>query len=464
MSRWKRILAAFLAAALTVPFAACGGDTETSDGGTEDSSQAVEGNVISGKYSDDWIIDQSKYEGKTLSIWTWWDLTESEKVKMGIETFEERTGATVDWQVLGWGDYPTQLVTAVSGGGGPDICFVGLENMPSYAINNIVLPVSDYIDYENPVITIFEGGKEAYTYKGKVYGLTDTESQCHKLYYRKSAFQNMGLEDPVDVFNRGEWTWDKFVEMGQQLTYDSDGNGEIDKYGYWAWSTFQWFSSNSARFIDFDEAGNPYFSMGEPNALESLQFLRDLDFANGSYKISAPWIMDHDPHTDFVAGRTAMDYWGDYILGDIENEGFRSQLGDDLGFVPCPIGPSYSGSNTTADVGDVLAICIGAGSDQPDLAALFMLLRRAPRNEEDETAKLEKSLETDLYKYGDQAGVDLAYLMSANAVFNQAGGYGKLGTIVDNILNDASVTPAQAVEANRAAAEAQIARTIEGTV
>ena len=328
-----------------------------------------------------------------------------------------------------------------------------------YAIKNIMLPVSDYLDYDTAPITISPGGRDAYTYKGKVYGLTSIPDS-HKLFYRKSAFQNLGIEDPRDIFERGEWTWDKFLEVGRELTYDSDGDGATDKYAYWSWNTFQWFTSNSASFISYDETGTPYFSMGEPNALEALQMIRDMDSANGVYKITAPWMVDHAPDTDLISGRIAMNYTNDSYIGDMNNEGFRSQMGDDLGFVPCPLGPSYTGSNRTADQGGTLGECIGAGSDNPELAVLFMLLKTAPRNAEDEKELAEKAAELQLYKYEDQAGIDLANEMAMNSVFNLAGGYNKLQTIVDNIINDSSATPAQAVEANRAAAENQIAKVL----
>ena len=43
------------------------------------------------------------------------------------------------------------------------------------------------------------------------------------------------LENPQDLYDRGEWTWEKFREYCRILTKDTDGDNNIDQWGYSGW-------------------------------------------------------------------------------------------------------------------------------------------------------------------------------------------------------------------------------------
>ena len=73
----------------------------------------------------------------------------------------------------------------------------------------------------------FPGALEAYTYKGKLYGIPMSMS-VHVMLLNLDHFAEAGVEPPEN----GRWTWDEFVEKAKALTFDSDGDGVIDKYGF----------------------------------------------------------------------------------------------------------------------------------------------------------------------------------------------------------------------------------------
>ena len=60
----------------------------------------------------------------------------------------------------------------------------------------------------------------------------DTVAATYPLAYNKQMLEDNNLEDPRELYKRGEWTWDKFIEYCQVLTQDTDGDGQIDQYGY----------------------------------------------------------------------------------------------------------------------------------------------------------------------------------------------------------------------------------------
>lgn len=44
--------------------------------------------------------------------------------------------------------------------------------------------------------------------------------------------EDLGLEDPQELYNKGQWTWEKFAEYAKAGTRDTDNDGSIDVYGY----------------------------------------------------------------------------------------------------------------------------------------------------------------------------------------------------------------------------------------
>ena len=44
-------------------------------------------------------------------------------------------------------------------------------------------------------------------------------------------FKEAGLPSLYDLIESGEWTWEKMREIAAALVADTDGDGQIDRYG-----------------------------------------------------------------------------------------------------------------------------------------------------------------------------------------------------------------------------------------
>lgn len=51
------------------------------------------------------------------------------------------------------------------------------------------------------------------------------------IVWNKDMFEAEGLPNLYELVESGEWTWDKFRELAAKLTADTDGDGQIDRYG-----------------------------------------------------------------------------------------------------------------------------------------------------------------------------------------------------------------------------------------
>jgi multiple sugar transport system substrate-binding protein len=436
----KKVMVKAITAAVTVAMAVglagCNVATGGKKGGTRDSLK----------------IDSKKYAGKTLEIWQWWD--EGEGGQEIMKQFKEKAGVEIKWVNVPWDQYQQKLVTGVTAGTGPDLIWFETFAKPSWFIKGIALPIGDYIDHNKPAFQKYHKAvREFYTFKGKTWGYSDEFANSNMLFYNKEMFENNGLEDPLKLYKEKKWTWDKFFELGQALTQDTNGDGKIDVYAYDAWPTEQWIFTNGADFVTYDDQGNAKFALDDPKAIKGMQALRDLE---QKYKIKSPWNPDKDPQQKFMSGETAMNYWGWWDLGK-----FRDHFGDKLGFVPFPVGPDFKGDSRDL-VGNAVHGFAKTCKD-PELAALYMEFARLPESKEKQKQQEQEQLERDLKNFGSQEMIDLAKKMANNGTFSPMGGLGKFGDLWGQMTWGAGdKSPAQAVAEHKQAAQAEIDNAMSG--
>ncbi len=159
--------------------------------------------------------------------------------------------------------------------------------------------------------------------------------EARVIMWNKSLFEREGLESLYDIYERGEWTWDKFEEIAYALTKDTDGDGEYDQFGLGCSAilkeTYDWLVSNGARLAHVDEDGKLVFDLLRPEVIETFDFMQKL-WGDGVY-------------TDEI-DRSQAGMWFD-IGTHISNPGrqaeFYSVQSDEWGIIPPPQGPNGKG-------------------------------------------------------------------------------------------------------------------------
>jgi hypothetical protein len=51
------------------------------------------------------------------------------------------------------------------------------------------------------------------------------------LYYNKTMFEEYEVKTPKEYFDEGQWNWDNFMKVMEEMTKDKDDDGEVDTYG-----------------------------------------------------------------------------------------------------------------------------------------------------------------------------------------------------------------------------------------
>ena len=220
-----------------------------------------------------------------------------------ISRFErENPGITVKYQVIPWAEDPhLQYQTALIGGNMADVFSLGDAKQLHFAEAGFLEPLDQYI---SPALLedLSRATVERVTYDGKLIALPWYVS-VRSLFYRKDLLAEENIPEPTT-----SWTWEEFVTYAKRLTKDTDGDGQIDQYGFGTSglyvSQYQPFlRQNNADFLDEEKW---VATADDPAAVEALQFYIDLI---RKHKVVPPGVSTidlHDIQRMFANGRVAM--------------------------------------------------------------------------------------------------------------------------------------------------------------
>jgi multiple sugar transport system substrate-binding protein len=239
----------------------------------------------------------------TVTItWSFWgDPWEAEINRRVGRAFEaENPSIKLELVHRPWSEYFTWLREEWRQGRSPDVMF--LNYIRSYAPEGAIEPLDAYIARDRYDLSDFYPRLlELFAYQGTYYGLP-RDNDTKVIYYNKSLLTQAGLEPPASG-----WSWTDLRNLATRLT-KRDGFGRTLQYGfafeasYW-WQLWVW--QNGGDVVD-DSLNPTRVRLDEPGAIDALQFLVDLIYADRSAP-PAPVLLDTDQIAQhFRQGKVAM--------------------------------------------------------------------------------------------------------------------------------------------------------------
>lgn len=292
-------------------------------------------------------------EGSKLTFWVISPFTPDENAPIfgAAQQYQEETGVEVVVESTAPPDMLNKLITAVRGGGGPDVVSVDSAWNATLGAAEILIDVTDRF---SPIADqFFPGPVETGIYQGKQYAAPWYTNNV-ALFYNKGLFSAAGIESPPA-------TWDELVETGTALTSGESygimlGGGGFGAFEFWP---FAW--QNGATLINEDGTQAEF---GNEAGMGAWQYYSDLYL---THKIVPEDIKSAGESWDqvfapFIQERAAMVMAGDWAIFAI-NEG-NPDL--DLGVAPLPKGKE------AATVIGGYNLGIPATSEQADAAWAFI--------------------------------------------------------------------------------------------
>ncbi len=474
MIKIKKFATATLAAAVAFSMAACGSVNTNTEGGSSDSSAGTASSSSSSAGESTATASTSGFSRtnadgtRRIVFGSWWvqhydsndtsledspdysaslDQEGQDETKLAenainrkiaelkfdnVKTLEEKYNCTFEWQNLTYTGTQESINTSIlAGTPDADIYLVDTGMAIPAQANGLaidlktVLPADADIFTDQNVIQYLDLGDG----KACILKRTEAQSQVEATYplaFNEQMLADANLEDPRDLWERGEWTWDKFIEYCQALTKDTDGDGQVDQYGYcgFATDTFgQLMMSNGATIAVGTQQTIDSAPVGE-----ALQMLSDMF---NVYNICYPYDYEGTPsdsmrrqYREGNIGFFPIAAWieADGPDYDWDNSG-TEDLKFDISYVRWPVGPSGNkdtNAGKNASAGEFYII--PSGIDNPELVYNFLY---DYWNWMDGDYSLRDSRET-LHWWYDVTGRDEEHRVANFNIMNECGAHSQL--------------------------------------
>ncbi len=196
------------------------------------------------------------------------------------------------------------------------------------------LATLDSIDLDDPKWS--QTAIETMTVGDSVYGVSKFGRPSRVIFFNKRLFEDAGMDPDYlyDLQAAGEWTWDKFVEVSEKLTKDTDNDGVNDVYAinanYGVFGNAAIFS-NEGSYMEIDENGKYFYNLDSPESLEAIEWCSEY------------WKTDYDLAPEHWNGHRELFYNGKvgmYLGSEWECTVLTNdKMTDDWGMVAFPKGP-----------------------------------------------------------------------------------------------------------------------------
>lgn len=380
----KKVLAASLAAAMTMSVAACGEKTPAASTSTEpvaSTEPEVSASVEEEEPSPYTVLKDENgnvYDlgGMEIIVRDWWS---SEEPAAPQNDFDEAQLAYREWAqetynfkirslaISDWGSAPADFVDYVtSGGDDNNYVFVlrGDAAVTSAMNNNLMydLATLDCLDFSEAKFTNNKC-HELYSKGSHVYacfaGYTEPRTG---VYFNKDILAAAGIDPelPYDLQAKDEWTWEAWEDMLAKVQKygDTNNDGEQDIWAMTAnegvMTTAAVFSNNGL-YVGMDADGNYTYEVENPNTVAGLEFAAKI-FTE--YDWNGPEGAQWDYYKEqFLNGGAAFlpdDYYMANSTGELAETSF------DLGWVMFPKGPNGSLVQISTDNPHAIPACYDA--------------------------------------------------------------------------------------------------------
>jgi hypothetical protein len=360
----KKLLSLILAGSMVLSFAGCSKDSkETSADPTTAPTTATEATATTAPDNTTPTNGggRAEYDSegrRIIKVGTWYDhyytsdhdaiednpdVTDVDAAQMQLDNMraiEEKYNVKFQFVNLTWeGVMESINVSIMSGKPDVDIYECDLQFGVPAAMNGYAMNIADFAAADNDIFT----DQNVLTYlnimdsdENYLFKQVNKSNQLggSPLSFNMDMIKEANLENPQDLWDRGEWTWDKFEEYLKVLTKDTNGDGATDVYGYAGWWTVllqNLLMSNGATI-----AGDVKEGLSSPSTIETMELIQRMYVED---KTAAPWNQDDWNANNQLYGNKQCAFFtgAAWVYSEF---GISPDCGFEIGVVPWPVGPS----------------------------------------------------------------------------------------------------------------------------
>ena len=384
MKGYKRIAACAAAVMMAAAMTACGdtdSGTTSSNGGSTDNSTDGAVTTVMGKdleESQQQVIDDiasdSKADDRVLTNtnikwFSFWDInpTSSEDKDIGVDLalFKSKYNGTIEYISTTWNTKFDDLAAAVLAHESPDFC--GADDMdmfPKGAIKEMIEPIDDYINFDSDLWKDVKTACDQFVYHGGHYVGVSRVDPAYIWIYNKTVLQELGIEEPAEMFANGTWNWETMGDMCKAFA-----DPENDKYALDAWYYENALTESTGIPLIGMENGEIVNNIEDPRIAKVQEYMYELQKNNVVYP----------KHENGWNVRGGKDKWGTGLASGLT-------LFYPIGFWAIEDAPSATAPFGDISAGDVMFAPVPCDKDSdaqyiPSRVHGFCIVNNAPNPE-----------------------------------------------------------------------------------
>lgn len=256
-----------------------------------------------------------------------------ERVQELIDEFNEANpDVVVTQEVQSWGDIYQKAPAAVAAGNAPEMLFAIPDFTPILKDLGQLQDMSEFVAELDEQHSFYSTAVEPYSYDEGVWAVP-LYNMAHSLWYRKSAFEEAGVEPPT--------TWDEWLAAAETLTTE-------DQYGIGLPANRQLYTDQTVYDLMVNAGADEIYNEDGSLRFDNPQTVAAYDFYNQLYQFSPPdspnWTWG-EAEACFASGSCAMILQFTVITTyDTQAEGDP----EDLGVMAIPHSDDVEESDTIA--------------------------------------------------------------------------------------------------------------------
>lgn len=139
-------------------------------------------------------------------------------------------GRIFEYYSVAFGERYDKLGAAIASGNSPDLFPFDTNDYPYGVLKGRYQPIDELIDFDSPKWANMKELMDLYKLNGRYYCAFWEISLYNVMFYRQSMIDEIGVEDPRDMFYEGKWDWDAFLDIARIWKDSREGRYVVDGY------------------------------------------------------------------------------------------------------------------------------------------------------------------------------------------------------------------------------------------
>ncbi|MDE7094087.1 MAG: extracellular solute-binding protein, partial [Oscillospiraceae bacterium] len=193
---------------------------------------------------------------------------------IALSLFEDQYGGKVNWIWCNADSKYEVLTSRLLSDEPVDMVSYDEFSMPQGVMKDLFQPLDNYLDLNDSIWDSMRDDMNAFAYQGQHYVVPYAVSEPLLIIYSRKLCQENNLDDPYELYQSGNWTWESFKNMMQSFV----SNGS-DRYGVCGFLGKGILQSTGKKIIDFD--GNQFTNnLNDDSITTAENFLQEIGSAN----------------------------------------------------------------------------------------------------------------------------------------------------------------------------------------